>query len=128
MEPLASLLSASFSSAWSPAPAVTSLALNNERIVMEVDWVTPDGSSGQAGAVGLTNDSGYFWFFVPTNVELVVKALDGRGTNGHFWVFFGALTDVQYRIKATDTQTGAVRYYYGQQGQQKSGYDLYAFE
>ena len=75
----------------------------------------------------LTSDSGYFWFFGNTNVELLVKILDGRGTNGHFWVFYGALTDVQYTIKVTDTETGAVKLYQGQQGVQKSANDVNAF-
>jgi hypothetical protein len=39
--------------------------------------------------VPLGADTGYFWFFEDTNVELVVKVLDGRAINGHTWVFYG---------------------------------------
>jgi hypothetical protein len=39
--------------------------------------------------------SGYIWFFDPENVELVVKALDGRPINGKFWFFHGALSNVE---------------------------------
>ena len=43
---------------------------------------------------------------IPENTELVVKALDGGGFNGHLWVFYGALTDLEYWITVTDTLTG----------------------
>ena len=33
--------------------------------------------------VGLTSDSGYFYFFDPANIELVIKVLNGCGLNGH---------------------------------------------
>jgi hypothetical protein len=59
----------------------------------------------------LTADSGAFWFFQPSNIELVVKVLDGRTVNGHFWVFYGALSDVGYTITVTDTATGQSKTY-----------------
>jgi len=62
-------------------------------------------------SLNFASDSGSFWFFSPNNLELAVKVLDGRAFNGHFWVFYGSLTDVGYRIEVTDTQTGAVRVY-----------------
>lgn len=55
--------------------------------------------------------NGRFWFFETSNVELVVKVLDGRPVNGHFWVLYGALSDVEYHIGVTDTQTGQVKTY-----------------
>jgi len=42
----------------------------------------------------------------------MLKILDGRSTNGKFWVFYGALSDVQYTITITDTQTNAVKTYF----------------
>ena len=47
--------------------------------------------------------SGFFWFFNDANIELVVKILDARPVNGHFWVFYGALSDVEYTIRVVDT-------------------------
>jgi hypothetical protein len=47
--------------------------------------------------VKLTDDTGYFWFFDSANIELMTKVVDGRGLNGKFWFFYGALSDVQYR-------------------------------
>src|SRR5207302_1079426 len=87
--------------------APLNLCLNANRFKVEVTWKNPyDGtSSGVGTAVALTSDTGYFWFFASANVELVIKVLDGRGTNGKFWVFYGALSDVEYTIKVTDSTT-----------------------
>ncbi|RPI23435.1 MAG: hypothetical protein EHM61_19760 [Acidobacteria bacterium] len=98
-----------------------------DRFSIEVSWTTPGGASGSGTAMPLTSDSGYFWFFDGSNVELVVKMVDGRGVNSHFWFFYGSLTDIQFTITVTDTTTGATRSYHGQQGVQQSGYDLNAF-
>lgn len=91
------------------------LCLNEARFRLKVDWRDPrSGASGQGTAVALTGDTGYFWFFKPANVELVIKVLDGRPVNGNIWVFFGALSDLEYTITVTDTdtETGAERIYF----------------
>ena len=59
----------------------------------------------------LTGDTGAFWFFDAANIELVVKVLDGRPVNGNFWLFYGALSNVEYTLTVTDTETGAVKTY-----------------
>ena len=93
-------------------PTPTSLCLNQGRFRAEVTWRDFEGHTGQGQAKSLTSDSGYFWFFDEANVELVVKALDGRGLNGDFWVFYGALSTVEYQLKVTDTVSGRTRYYF----------------
>jgi hypothetical protein len=103
------------------------LLLGSSHFKVEVDWLTPTGSSGHGTAVGLTSDSGYFWFFENTNVELLVKIHDGCGVNNHYWFFYGALTDVEYSITVTDTQTNEVKTYYGTQHVQSSSNDTNAF-
>jgi len=110
-----------------PPPPSPYLHLNNDRFIAEVAWSTITEASGVGRAVTLTPDSGYFWFFEPENLELLVKVLDGRQVNGHFWVFYGSLTDVRFTLKVTDTSTGAVKLYQGQQGLQTSGHDTSAF-
>jgi hypothetical protein len=74
------------------------LCLNAGRFEVEVDWRAFDGSTGAGQGVSLGDDSGYFWFFGPDNIELVVKVLDGRPVNGRFWVFHAALTNVEYAL------------------------------
>jgi hypothetical protein len=97
------------------------------RFTVEVDWVTETPSSGKGIPVQLTSDSGYFWFWEGTNVELLVKLLDKRGINGYYWFFYGALTDVEYTITVTDTETSAVKTYHGTQHIQTSSNDISAF-
>ncbi len=104
------------------------LCLQGGRFQVEVAFTrTPLGPSAPAPAVSMTADTGYFWFFDPANVELVVKVLDGRGVNGHFWVFYGALSDVQYQVVVTDSVTGERRTYENERGNLASVADTSAF-
>jgi hypothetical protein len=110
------------------ASAAESLSLSQGRFRVEVGFVDPrDGSSGKGRAVPVTADTGAFWFFDPRNLELMVKVLDGRGINGHFWVFYGALSDVAYTITVTDTVTGKTRTYHNGPHHLASGSDVQAF-
>jgi hypothetical protein len=106
----------------------TTLCLNDDRFAVEVDWKTADGRSGEGRATSLTSDTGTFWFFRQSNVELVVKVLDGVPVNGHYWVFYGALSNVEYTITVTDTQSGATKTYHNSQGTLASAGDTAAFE
>jgi hypothetical protein len=85
------------------------------------------GQVGTARAIPLTGDTGAFWFFDPSNVELVVKVLDGRPVNGHFWVYAGALSDVAYTLTVTDTVTGKSKVYRNAAHQLASRSDTVAF-
>jgi subtilisin-like proprotein convertase family protein len=110
------------------AASSAALCLNSGRFQVQVAWQVPSqGMSGAGTAVPLTTDTGYFWFFSSNNVELVVKVVDGRAVNGHFWVFYGALTNVQYTITVTDSLTGDVRSYVNPDGNQASVADVSAF-
>ena len=92
------------------------LCLADARFQVEVTWRVA-ASTGAGTVIPIGSDTtGLFWFFDPSNVELVVKVLDGRSINGSFWVFYGALTDVEYDIRVTDTQSGAVRTYHNASG------------
>jgi len=91
-------------------PGPETLCLAGGRFRVEVDWENPHaaGSSGVGHVYeGLGSElSGHFWFFRSDNLELSVKILDGRAVNGHFWILWGALSDVGYTIRVTDTETG----------------------
>jgi hypothetical protein len=92
-------------------PDATSLCLGASRFRVTADWQTPDGSSGHAAAVPLTAETGYFWFFDPSNVEVVTKVLNGCSFDDHYWFFAGGLTNVGVQITVTDEVTGTVRQY-----------------
>jgi hypothetical protein len=103
------------------------LCLNGGRFRVEVFWKTRRGRSGRGMAQPLTADTGYFWFFDQGKAELVLKVLDGRLVNDHFWVFYGALSDVEYSIVVTDTMTRRVKGYLNPQRTLASAADIVAF-
>lgn len=96
-------------------PTATAMCLNHDRFMVEARWTTPDGQSGTARAVKVTEDTGYLWFFNPSNVELVVKVLDGCGIDHRYWVFAGGLTNVAVELSVSDTQEGDVSNYFSSQ-------------
>ena len=59
-----------------PQVAEDALLLHGGRFRVGATWRTFAGDQGPAMPVALTDESGYFWFFAPDNVELVVKVLD----------------------------------------------------
>ena len=106
----------------------TTLCLNNSRFSVAVSWRVPDqGRSGQGTAVPLRSDTGLFWFFDDSNIELVVKVLDGTAVNGSYWVFYAGLSEVEYTITVTDEETGRVKKYENQSGSFASVADTSAF-
>jgi hypothetical protein len=113
--------------AGSCAPDDTMLCLAGGRFSVRVSWRLRDGTFGDGHGVALTGDTGTFWFFGPASTELTVKVLDGTAVNGHFWVFHGGLSDVEYVLEVTDVATGARRTYSNPAGRLASGADTEAF-
>jgi hypothetical protein len=103
-------------SALPEAGSGTSLLLNNNRFKVDVIWRTTDGKSGSGTPVALTNDTGYFWFFESSNVEMVIKVLSACALDGKYWVFAGGLTNVHTTVTVTDTKTGKFKTYVNPQG------------
>jgi ELWxxDGT repeat protein len=113
-----------------PPPCVGSaevLCLAAGRFRAEVSWRDFSGNTGRGRAVPLEEVTGAFWFFEPSNLELMVKTLDGTAVNGHHWVFYGALTNVEYTLTVTDTETGEVWTHHNPSGHFASGADTSAF-
>ena len=106
--------------------SATAACLQGDRFKVSVSW-SANGTSGDATAIRMTSDTSYFWFFNSANVELVVKVLDGRSINNHFWVFYGALSNTQYTITVFDTVSGQTRQYTNPSGQFASVGDTAAF-
>lgn len=118
-------------SRWRATPAQTadtSLHLLDSRFRVGVRFTDPrDGIERDAVAVPLTSDAGAFWFFGEDNLELMLKIVDGRTLNDRFWVFYGGLSDVDYEITVTDTETGTERVYRNARGRIESQADTDAF-
>jgi len=89
----------------------STLCLSNGRFRVTAQWQKPDGSSGSGNAIPLTADSGYFWFFDPSNIELITKVLNACGINSDYWVFGAALTNVKVTVDVLDTSNGVSEQY-----------------
>ncbi|MGH9442497.1 MAG: hypothetical protein ACRD16_09495 [Thermoanaerobaculia bacterium] len=96
------------------APCVaddTTLCLHGGRYRVNVYWRTHSDYGDGHGTV-LTDDSADYWFFDPTNVELILKVKDACvDPFNHFWVFIAGLTNVEVTVTVIDTHTGVVRTY-----------------
>ncbi len=93
----------------------TQLCISGGRFRVTATWETAQ-SNGVANVEQLTNDTGYLWFFTPSNVEVVIKVLNGCGLNERYWVFAGGLTDVRTVITVEDLKSGAINTYTNNQG------------
>lgn len=92
-------------------PNDTTLCVGNSRFSVRATFDDGHGNAGQAQAVALTGDTGYFWFFNAANVEMVTKLLDACPLNNKFWFFAGGLTNVKVVTTVLDTKTGATKTY-----------------
>ena len=107
------------------------LCLSQGRFEIQVHWKDHNREgvygNGTAVPIDVSDESGMFWFFSSTNIELVVKTLDGRGVNGHYWVFFGALSDVEYWVTVRDAAGGGRRTYHNPPAESCGQSDITAF-
>jgi PKD repeat protein len=88
-------------------PSGTTLCLNDGRFSVTAHYRTSDGRSGDGAGVALTSDAGYFTFFNPANIEVVVKVLNACTlAPPRYWVFAAGLTNVEVTLTVTDTHTG----------------------
>ena len=82
------------------------------RFQVQADWQNYGGSPGSGTAVSMTSDTGYFWFYSASNVEVVAKMVSFcSGSSGNYSLYAGGLTDVWVKLKVTDTKNGTYREY-----------------
>jgi len=87
-------------------PEAEGLELHGGRFEVCAGYRTPAGAQGVGEPIPLTAESGGFWFFTPENLEVVLKLLDGCGTNGNFWIYSAGLTDLEVTVGVIDTWSG----------------------
>jgi hypothetical protein len=87
------------------------LLLQQGRFRIWADWSAPGYPERPASGVPLTDESGYFYFAGASNVEVVVKVLNGCAVNQHHWVFIAGLTNLNVTIFVQDTLTGQTEVY-----------------
>ncbi|MDX1631864.1 MAG: hypothetical protein R3234_08380, partial [Thermoanaerobaculia bacterium] len=84
------------------------LCLGEGRFRVEATWHEAGESPTRARAETLTDDTGFFWFFDPDNLEIVTKILRACPVNGSYWLYASGLTDVGAALRIRDLRTGAV--------------------
>jgi len=101
----------------------------DDRFQVFVEFVNQHdgGATGSAAGEAYTDDTAVFRFFPRGGTELMVKVLDGRPVNGHFWVFWGGLTDLGYTIQLFDRVGNEDREYVNPPGSVCGGADTKAF-
>lgn len=97
-------------------PPSPPLLLQGGRFAVSASWRDRDGNSGAAQPMPYGEQTGWFWFFAEENLELLVKLLDGTAVNGKAWVFWGALSDVEYWLTVTDRASRVTRRYHNPAG------------
>jgi hypothetical protein len=91
-------------------PSAATLCLLNGRFEVTAQFRTAgSGVATSAHAVALTDQSGYFWFFGPDNIEVTLKALNACPAS--YWVFASGMTNVGVDITVRDTQALKTRTY-----------------
>ncbi len=98
----------------------------NGRFKITARWIE-DGVATAAQPILHSDETILFWFFSRSNTELLVKMVDGRGLNDHYWLYYGALSDLEYEIQVEDLHSGAVRTYRNPRGNLCGGADIRAF-
>ncbi len=75
-----------------------------------------------------TDKSGGFAFpRAPETPVVILSMIDGRATNGKFWVNLGGLASAAYQVKITDLSTGRIKTYDNPAGRLESRADRSAF-
>jgi plastocyanin len=100
------------------APSATVLCLNDGRFQVSVHWRTAkDSGEGQAVPLASAPDSGLFYFFSASNLEMLIKVLDACADPfNHYWVFAAATTNVELTVTVIDTQSQRVKVYFNPLG------------
>lgn len=98
-------------------------------ILRNLRWRVPStGQTGCGTAVPHLQDTGHFWFFDSQNLELTCKVIDGYAVNQKYWVFCGALTNVEWWVEVRNNANSELpgKSYYNPPGQMASFADVSA--
>ena len=108
------------------------LCLADDRFRVQVRFRNQHAAAGSdpegvATALPATPNAGFFWFFRDSNLELMVKVLDGTKINGHHWLFWGGITDLEYDLEILDVKSGVSQTFYHPPGDLCGGAETTSF-
>lgn len=98
---------------------------------ISIDAKDPNtGADSPAQAVAVGDRFGWFSFpgltHDPGNAEVTVKVLEAP-TFGHYWIFWSAMTSLQYTMTVRDVTTGQVQIYEKTDSAASGGWDTTSF-
>ncbi|MEO8276202.1 MAG: Calx-beta domain-containing protein [Thermoanaerobaculia bacterium] len=97
------------------------------RFRVRVTWTDFAGATGPGKSVPFTADSGFFYFFNPNNLELLVKMVRGCGTSlNAYWFFYAAASNVGLEYDVLDTHACVSKHYSNPVGNFASDGDINA--
>jgi plastocyanin len=110
----AEVATATFANPGTCVAGPNSLCVTNNRFKIDVAFRTSTANGlGFPVALPSAPASGLFYFFDPTNIEMLIKVLDACvPPYNHYWVYFAATTNVEFSTVVTDTQNGQTRAYF----------------
>jgi hypothetical protein len=118
-------------------PNSTTVCLLSNRFRVSIGYVNPfSNPPNQPGTFlaarllstpSANPDTGLFGFSSAQAVEVVVRVQDTRPFAPRFDIYYGGMTDVEYTITVTDTQTGTTRAYHKNAGTVSGGVDRTSF-
>ena len=87
--------------------------LHRGRFRVSATYRTSTGETKSASVreAYLGDSTSLFYFLSADNPELLLKVMDGCASNGRYWVFGSAATDLEYEVEVADNRDGVVRTY-----------------
>ncbi len=113
----------------SPETTLRMLAVHPFEITIDVK---DPGTGAPSAALAVAVSDRFGWFSFPTlthdpgNAEVTVKVLEAP-TYGHYWIFWSAMTSLEYTMTARDVSTGQVQVYQKTGPDPCGGWDLQSF-
>ncbi|MEM7351858.1 MAG: hypothetical protein AAF657_13755 [Acidobacteriota bacterium] len=98
-------------------PSSTVACFQDGRFSATIDWMDFDTNTGSGQVLPLgVDETTVVWFADPELPDLYLKVLDGTQVNNFFWVFYGSLSNWEFTITVTDTETGEAAVYFNPLG------------
>jgi hypothetical protein len=97
--------------------SATAACLIGGRFQVTTNFYNATGGKAQAPVISFnstraeSDESVFYSFADPSNVEMIVKVINGCALNNHYWVFIAGATTQGWEAAVVDTQTGAAKSY-----------------
>lgn len=108
-------------------PGESEISLLSGRFHARLRVQLDGGLEAQAQGMVSSDGVGVFWWQRRDSPEVMVRLVDGRAVNGHFWVIAGGLSSRRYFLEVIDLVSGAVHHTTHGAGAPITQLDLEAF-